>query len=86
MKKVTMLEFRRDTEAIIRKVQQGKGMVLTYRGKPVLRLEPIQSNGVQKEKSSKTLLDLCELGERLVPPGPQIALTNDEIDRLVYGL
>ncbi len=86
MNKVTMLEFRRDAEGVIRKVQEGKGMVLTYRGKPVLKLEPIRPNGTTENSTKKSLLSLCELGERLVPPGPQVALTNDEIDRLVYGI
>lgn len=36
-----MLEFRNDMEGIIRKVQKGKRMILTNRGRPVIRLEPI---------------------------------------------
>lgn len=86
MKKVSMLEFRRDAESIIRKVQQGKRMLLTYRGKPVLKLEPLEGTNAKAGSKKKTLLSLCELGERLVPSGPETHLTNEEIDRLVYGL
>jgi hypothetical protein len=40
MKKVSMLEFRRNAKAVIRKVHLCQGLILTYRGKPVIRLEP----------------------------------------------
>lgn len=42
VEQVTMLEFRRNAKAIIAKVRQGTHLVLTYRGKPAIRLEPIQ--------------------------------------------
>ncbi len=83
MKTVTMLEFRRDAEAVIRQVQAGEPLLLTYRGKPAVRLEPVEQ---ESEKRKKSLLSICELGERLVPPGPTTTLTNEEIDRIVYGL
>lgn len=85
MKQVTMLEFRRDAEGVIRKVQRSQGMVLTYRGKPVMKLQPIDESESKAESGRNSLLSLCELGERLVPPGPETHLTNEEIDRIVYG-
>jgi len=48
MERVSILEFRRDAEAVIRKVRQGKRLILTYRGKPVMRLEPIQDDKVAR--------------------------------------
>ena len=41
MEKVSLLEFRRHAVAVIRKVRQGKRLIMTYRGAPVMRLEPI---------------------------------------------
>src|SRR5207248_1911926 len=41
-KRITMLDLRRRAEAIVRAVQGGQRMVLTYRGRPVMRLEPVE--------------------------------------------
>jgi prevent-host-death family protein len=86
MTQVTMDEFQRDVAAMIRKVQQGTSMLLTERGEPVARLEPVGPAGEDLQGGADTLLSFCELGERLVPPGPQSELTNEEIDRLIYGI
>jgi antitoxin (DNA-binding transcriptional repressor) of toxin-antitoxin stability system len=83
MKKVTMLEFRRDAEGVIRKVQAGTGMVLTYRGKPVMKLEPIKSEEGNEKK--KSLLSLLELADKWDSSADSTPLTNEDIDRLVYG-
>jgi len=90
MKTITMLEFRRDAEAIIRKVQQGVRMVLTHRGKPVARLEPIEPDQsiepdeLKEPDASDPFYSLCKLGESLVKPGEITKLSNEEIDRIVY--
>jgi antitoxin (DNA-binding transcriptional repressor) of toxin-antitoxin stability system len=41
METVSMVEFRRHADAIIRKVGRGNTLILTRRGKPVMSLEPI---------------------------------------------
>jgi prevent-host-death family protein len=76
MERVSVLEFRRDAERIIRKVKQGQRLILTYRGRPVMRLEPIQD---QKISSDDPFYGLAQLA---VPGGK--SLTNEEIDRLIY--
>jgi len=73
---VSMLEFRRDAEAIMRKVQQGKRLVLTYRGKPVMRLEPIRDPELGPDDPFYTLAQLA------IPGGS--SLSNDEIDEIIY--
>jgi antitoxin (DNA-binding transcriptional repressor) of toxin-antitoxin stability system len=78
MEQISMLEFRRDAEAIIRKVRQGKRFVMTYRGKPVMRLEPIQPKSVSPDDPFYSLGELAE------PCGG--SLTNEEIDKIVYGI
>ena len=88
MTTVTMLEFRQNADAIIRKVQGGESLLLTYRGKPAVRLEPVEDTPSEDAPSGETnlLLSLCELGEKWVEPGPTTSLTNEDIDRIVYGL
>jgi prevent-host-death family protein len=76
MDQVSILQFRRQAEAIIRKVQQGKRLILTYRGKPVLRLEPIQDRHIGPDDPFYSLDKLA------VSHGE--GLTNDEIDQIVY--
>ncbi len=76
MEQVSMLDFRRDAENIIRKVRQGKRFVMTYRGRPVMRLEPIETDQVSATDPFYALGELAE------PCGG--ALSNEEIDRIVY--
>ena len=76
MEKISMLEFRRHAEAIIRKARQGKRMILTYRGRPVMRLEPIVEEKVSEEDPFYTIDQLA------VSDGQ--SLTNEQIDRIVY--
>jgi antitoxin (DNA-binding transcriptional repressor) of toxin-antitoxin stability system len=74
--KVSVLEFRRDAETIIRKVQRGKRLIFTYHGKPVMRLEPIQSGPPSADDPFYTLSEFAiDAGQ---------ALSNEEIDRIVY--
>jgi len=76
MEKVSMLEFRRDAEAIIRKVRQGQRLIMTYRGKPVMRLEPIQSSTPCPDDPFYQLAQIATANGK--------PLTNEEIDQIVY--
>jgi prevent-host-death family protein len=78
MEKVSVLEFRRDAKAVIRKVRQGKRLIMTYRGRPVMRLEPIATSTPSKEDP---IYKLGELGTSAGQP-----VTNEEIDQIVYGI
>jgi len=49
MKTVSLLEFRKNAEKIIRWSRQGQKMVMTYRGRPVMRLEPILDEAVSDD-------------------------------------
>ena len=77
MNKVTLLDFRRNAEGIIRRVQQGQRLLLTYRGKPVMSLEPISRPGISPDDPFYRLDRLAVRGES--------SLTNEEIDQIVYG-
>lgn len=76
VKTVTMLEFRRDAERIIELVAKGQRMLLTYRGKPVMRLEPVQDPAAKQDDA------FYALGELGISAGAP--LSNQEIDRIVY--
>ena len=82
MEKVTILQFRRDAEAVIRKVRQGRSLVLTYRGKPVMRLEPIQERIVSRDDPFYAISKLAASDGSSPDEQP---LTNEEIDRIVYA-
>jgi prevent-host-death family protein len=76
MKKISMLDFRLDAERIIAQVQQGQRMILTRRGKPVARLEPIIAQNVEATDPFYALGDLAVAGE---------SLSNEQIDDVLYG-
>ena len=76
MQEVSMLDFRRDAERILTKVRNGERLVLTHRGKPVARLEPIRDESLDGDDP---FYSLCELAEAAGP------LTNRQIDEIVYG-
>ena len=77
MKTVSMLEFRKNAQSIIRRAMRGQRTLLTYRGEPVLRLEPVD-----------TVVELSEddpfytLG--ILADSEGEGLSNDQIDRIVY--
>jgi antitoxin (DNA-binding transcriptional repressor) of toxin-antitoxin stability system len=77
METVSVLEFRRDAVAVIRKVRQGKRLIMTYRGKPVMRLEPIARTTPDQ---ADPIYQLGQLATSSAPP-----VTNEEIDQIVYG-
>ncbi|MCG8555313.1 MAG: hypothetical protein MJD61_08505 [Proteobacteria bacterium] len=57
---VTMVELRERAEEIVRAVAAGKSMVLTYRGKPALRLEPLERPSVSEEDPFYSLAELAD--------------------------
>jgi antitoxin (DNA-binding transcriptional repressor) of toxin-antitoxin stability system len=75
MKTISILEFRLHTERILGQIQKGERMILTRRGKPVARLEPI----VDPPLSDDTFYSLTDLAE------PGESLDNRQIDALLYA-
>ena len=76
MATVSMLEFRRNAKAIIQQALQGQRFVLTYRGRPVLRLEPIADEMVTQDDPFYGLAELA--GEEGEP------LSNRDMDLIIY--
>ncbi len=77
MKTVTIVEFRNNLEATLRRVARGEGVLLTRRGRPVARLEPVPDHKVGLEDPIYSLAALAVDGE---------PLSNEEIERELYGI
>lgn len=80
MKEITMLEFRRATRRYLSAVQRGERLLLTYRGRPIARLEPVR-DGAAPGAEADALLRLDDFAV----DGPGGKLVNAEIDRVLYG-
>ena len=76
MQTVSMLEFRRHGRDIVRRVQAGQRLTLTYRGTPVARLEPPEENIAEDD-------GFYHLAEKATRQGRH--LSNQEIDEALYG-
>ena len=77
MTTVSMVELRRDAEGILQRVGRGERLVLTYRGQPAARLEPIVGSNTPADDP------IYRLAELSVDQGG--SLTNEEMDAIVYG-
>lgn len=76
MKTVSMLELRQNAQAIVEKVERGQPFLLTYRGRPVARIEPVGTT-TQKDDPFYSLGELAD--------GKGKSLSNREIDEALYG-
>ena len=77
MKTISMLEFRQAAEQIIDQVRKGQRLILTYRGKPVARIEPVQSEGTDESDPFYSLTSLADAKGK--------SMTNRQMDEAVYG-
>jgi len=80
MKTVTMLEFRKDAEGILRRVAKGERFVLSHRGRPAARLEPV-TRPVELDPANDPFLTI---GRRALP-SPKGKTRHREIDQILYG-
>ena len=77
MTSVSMVELRRDAEGVLQRVGRGERLVLTYRGRPVARLEPITRPATSPSDPIYCLAEISvDRGE---------SLDNEEMDAIVYG-
>jgi len=75
-----MLDFRKDAAGVLRRVAKGERFVLSHRGKPVARLEPL-SYTVNADPDNDPFLGI---GSR-AKPSPKGKTKHSDIDRIVYG-
>jgi prevent-host-death family protein len=80
MKTVTMLRFRQDAEAVLRRVARGERFVLSHRGKPVARLEPLNA-APSADASNDLFLGIA----RRARPSPKGRTRHADIDQILYG-
>ena len=80
MKAVTMLEFRKNAEGVLQRIARGERLLLSHRGKPAARLEPL---------AAAARPDLCDdlflTVARRATPSPKGKTKHAEIDRILYG-
>jgi antitoxin (DNA-binding transcriptional repressor) of toxin-antitoxin stability system len=76
MKTVTLLEFRKNAQATLARVAAGQTIVLTRRGRAVARLEPLSEERIGPDDPIYALGELAIEGN---------ALTNEQMDREIYG-
>jgi prevent-host-death family protein len=76
MKTISMVDFRLHAEKIIAQVQKGQRMILTCRGKPVARLEPLAQEPLEADDPFYSLDGLSD--------GSGATLTNEQIDNDLY--
>lgn len=76
MNTVSMLHLRRHALKVVRSVQRGQSAVLTYRGEPVARIVPIDTD----PRGDDRFYSLGTEADADATP-----LTNQEIDEAVYG-
>ena len=87
MRTVTMLELRQHADAVVADLRRGVTLTLTYRGRPLARLEPIHPEP-EEIGADDPLYTLA--GQTAVAGDPALAagnatLSNADIDRTLYG-
>jgi hypothetical protein len=71
-----MLDFRHHAKDILDRSKNGERMLLMYRGRPAMVLEPYQEVQTPDQDGLYSLADFAEEGTML---------TNDQIDEVIYG-
>jgi prevent-host-death family protein len=80
MQTITMLEFRRHAQSVLRRVAKGERLLLSHRGKPAARLEPL-TTAPDNAPSNDPFLTI---GSRATA-SPKGKTRHAEIDRIIYG-
>ena len=80
MKTVTMLQFRRNAEGVLRRIAKGERLMLTHRGKPAARLEPVEAPGAV-DPVNDPFLSIAGRAK----PSPKGKTRHADFDRILYG-
>jgi len=80
IKTVTMLEFRRDAAGVLRRIANGERLVLSHRGKPAARLEPLNGPSVA-DPATDPFLSINRRATR----SPKGKTRHRDIDRVLHG-
>jgi prevent-host-death family protein len=71
-------DLRLDFDRVLKAMKQGRSLTLTYRNKPLARIVPLKEQRLLSEDDP-----IYCMYERAEPIGAP--LTNEEMDRLIYG-
>jgi prevent-host-death family protein len=71
-------ELRLKFDRVLKAVKQGRSLTLTYRNKPLARIVPVNQEYLLHEDDP-----IYRMYEHAQPVGAPI--TNEEMDRLIYG-
>jgi len=80
IKTVTMLHFRRNAAGILRRVAKGERFVLSHRGRPAARLEPVARTG-PSDSANDPFLGIANRATR----SPKGRTRHQDIDQILYG-
>jgi antitoxin (DNA-binding transcriptional repressor) of toxin-antitoxin stability system len=75
-----MLQFRRDAEGVLRRIARGERLLLSHRGRPAARLEPVETTPPILRETDPFLT----IGAR-AKPSPKGRTRHEDIDRILYG-
>ena len=78
MKTVTMLEFRQDAARVLRRIAEGERFVLSHRGKPAARLEPLHG---PPDPIGDPFLMIAHRAK----PSPKGKTKHTDLDKILYG-
>lgn len=79
MKTVTMLRFRKDAAGILRRIAKGERFILSHRGRPAARLEPL----ARTEPPDPSNDPFLTIGHRATP-SPKGKTRHQDIDHILY--
>ena len=75
-----MLDFRRNAAGILKRLARGESLLLSHRGKPAARLEPVGTPSTAPNPDDPFLT----IGHR-AQPSPLGATAHKDIDTVLYG-
>jgi antitoxin (DNA-binding transcriptional repressor) of toxin-antitoxin stability system len=80
MSTITMLELRRESAAVLSRLSKGERLILSHRGRPVARLEPVG----HEEQIPPDGDPFLNVKSRAVP-APGGSTKHHQIDAILYG-
>lgn len=80
MKTVSMLDFRRNAAGILKRLARGESLILSHRGKPAARLEPLET-GPRPLPPDDPFVTIASRAR----PSPHGPTPHQDIDAILYG-
>lgn len=78
MRIVSLLEFRKNSKKVLEFARRGERMIMTFRGKPVCRIEPIKDRVPHEDDPFYQISHLAQ--------DKAGTLDNKQMDKIIYNL